>query len=127
MPPVPMGALISYGPRRAPAARAMRGPDAPGSAHCSGRGSSRTRKARWLSVPLARSLRVVGYDLRAPSSRQPALDRSNGKDSRKRLQSGLRLGLAQRLPVAVGALVAEVGQVGVLRREQLVFDLGLRP
>ena len=42
--------------------------------------------------------------------------RSNGSDSRKRLQSGLRLGLAQGLPVAVGALVAEVGQVGVLRR-----------
>jgi hypothetical protein len=32
-----------------------------------------------------------------------------GSDSRQRLQSGLRFGLAQRFPVAVGALVAEVG------------------
>src|SRR5688572_20224820 len=52
----------------------------------------------------------------------------NGSDSRKRLQRGLRLGLAQGLPVAAGALVAEVGQVGVLRREQPVLPgFGFRP
>src|SRR5215831_3334406 len=54
--------------------------------------------------------------------------RSNRSDSRKRLQSGLRLSLAQCLPIAAGALVAEVGQVGVLRCQQPVFlGLGFRP
>ena len=61
-------------------------------------------------------------------TRQPSVGRSNGSDSRKCLQSGLRLGLAQGLPVAVGALVAEVGQVGVPRREQpVLLGLGFRP
>ena len=69
-----------------------------------------------LAVPLARSLRVVVYDLRAPSPRQSALPRSTGSDSRKGLKSGLRLGLAQVFPVAVGAVVLEIRQVGVLRR-----------
>src|SRR5262249_43942328 len=44
------------------------------------------------------------------SPNKPAVGRSNRSDSRKRLQSGLRLNFAQRFPVAVRALVAEVGQ-----------------
>src|SRR4029077_961733 len=80
------------------------------------------------AVRQRRSLRVVVYEWRAPSPKQPAIGRSNGSDSRKRLQGGLRLGRARGLPVAVGALVAEVGQVGVLRREQPVLPgLGFRP
>src|SRR6185436_8628067 len=48
--------------------------------------------------------------------------------SRQRLQSGLCLGFANRLPLAVGAMVSEVCQIGVLRREQPVcLGLGLRP
>src|ERR1700752_3689291 len=68
------------------------------------------------------------YESRAPSPKQPAVGISNGSDSRQRLQSGLRLSLAQRFPVAAGALVAEVGQVRVLRREQpVLFGPGFRP
>jgi hypothetical protein len=53
---------------------------------------------------------------------------SNWSDSRQRLQSGLCLGFANSLPLAVGAMVFEVCQIGVLRREQPVFlGLGLRP
>src|SRR5262245_17135478 len=61
---------------------------------------------------------------RAPSPQQPVVGRSNRSDSPKRLESGLRLRLAQGFPVAVGALMPEIGQVGVLRREQPVL-LGL--
>src|SRR5262245_1713254 len=53
---------------------------------------------------------------------------SDGGDSRKRLQRGLRLRLAHGLPVAVGALVPEIGQVSVFRREESVLlGLGFRP
>jgi hypothetical protein len=62
------------------------------------------------------SLRAVVHSSRAPSPKQSAVGRSNGRDSRNCLQSGLRLGLAQGLPVAVGAVVLEIRQVGVLRR-----------
>src|SRR5437899_5391731 len=92
-------------------------------------GVGRLRAATQASPERQRgSLRVVKYKSRAPSPNQPAVGRSNGSDSRKRLQSGLRLGRAQGLPLAVGALVAEVGQVGVLRREQpVLLGLGFRP
>ena len=54
--------------------------------------------------------------------------RSNWSDSRQRLQSGLCLGFANSLPLAVGAMVFEVRQIGVLRREQpVLLGLGLRP
>jgi hypothetical protein len=48
-----------------------------------------------------------------PGTGKPGVGCSNGSDSRKRLQSGLRPSLAQGLPVAVGSLVR---QRRVLRR-----------
>src|SRR5215510_128461 len=54
------------------------------------------------------------------NSRTTRRDLDNRSDSRKRLQSGFRLSPAQGLPVAVGPLVSEIGQVGVLRRKQPV-------
>ena len=60
--------------------------------------------------------------------RADALYSSNWSDSRQRFESGLCLGFANSLPLAVGAMVFEVCQIGVLRREQPVFlGLGLRP
>jgi hypothetical protein len=53
---------------------------------------------------------------------------SNWSDSRQRLQSGLCLRFANSLPLAASAMVFEVCQIGVLRREQpVLLGLGLRP
>src|SRR2546422_3044181 len=57
-----------------------------------------------------------------------ALYSSNWSDSRQRFESGLCLGFANSLPLAVGAMVFEVCQIGVLRREQpVLLGLGFRP
>src|SRR6266550_8013091 len=53
---------------------------------------------------------------------------SSRSDSRQRLQSRLCLGRAQGFPAAVSAPVLEVGEVRILRREQLMLlGLGFRP
>ena len=70
--------------------------------------------------PLAQPLSAIDVPM--------LLRSSNWSDSRQRLQSGLCLGFANSLPLAVGAMVFEVCQIGVLRREQPLFLLlGLRP
>jgi hypothetical protein len=53
---------------------------------------------------------------------------SNWSDSRQRFESRLCLGCANSFPLAVGAMVFEVCQIGILRREQpVLLGLGLRP
>jgi predicted Zn-dependent protease len=83
------------------------------------------KTATWFQMALfwsTNSIRIQGVDV------PMLLGSSNWSDSRQRLQSGLCLGFANSLPLAVGAMVFEVCQIGVLRREQPVFlDLGLRP
>src|SRR6266850_277535 len=72
----------------------------------------------WSTNPM----RIQGH------RRADALYSSNWSDSRQRFESGRCLGFANSLPLAVGAMVFEVCQIGVLRREQPVFlGLGLRP
>ncbi len=76
------------------------------------------------SIPVWSTIPIRIQDHR----RADALYSSNWSDSRQRFESGLCLGFANSLPLAVGAMVFEVCQIGVLRREQPVFlGLGLRP
>src|SRR2546425_12541939 len=72
----------------------------------------------WSTNPI----RIQGH------RRADALYSSNWSDSRQRFDSGLCLGFANSLPLAVGAMVFEVCQIGVLRREQpVLLGLGFRP
>ena len=82
--------------------------------------------ATWLA---SRSPESCEWSAYVPAIDVPMLvHSSNWSDSRQRLQGGLCLGFANSLPLAVGAMVFEVCQIGVLRREQPVFlGLGLRP
>jgi len=52
--------------------------------------------------------------------REDLLYSSNWSDSRQRLRADVALALRNRLPLAVGAMVFEVCQIGVLWREQPV-------
>ncbi len=89
------------------------------------RSSCLSHETIWFELDQERStnpIRIQGH------RRADALYSSNWSDSRQRFESGLCLGFANSLPLAVGAMVFEVCQIGVLRREQPVFlSLGLRP
>src|SRR5262245_18033627 len=64
IPPAPMGARISYEPRRVPAGKAMRGEDAPivaGCARCRRGGRSSTGARRAVPLPGIQVLDVPGH------------------------------------------------------------------